>query len=118
MPFSRRANWYVGLVVAFVVLLAAVNWAGRRRIYHTVESVGAELDAAGIGRGTPSQRVLAVLDSLNAKHSDLAADGTIGALIGPSSQNALIRGDIRIEFRFDSTQRLVARNIREIFTGP
>jgi len=118
MELSRGKRWFTAAAVVVLVLLAALNWFTRKRVYRTVESTAAQLDTAQVKRGTSVPRVLAVLDSLHAIHSDLGKDGTIGALFGPSFESGLIHGDIHIEFQFDSTQRLVSRTIREVLTGP
>jgi hypothetical protein len=117
VTLSRRKVLYIAGIAA-LVLVVAFNWSQRRRDYRSVVSTEAQLDAAGVSPGVKVSRVLAVLDSLGAIHSPLNADRTIGARIGRSFENGMIHGDIHATFRFDTTQRLVARSIREVLTGP
>jgi hypothetical protein len=115
---SRRRKWFVAVGIVLLALIAGLSWVGRRRVYRTVAGTEAQLDSAGLTRGVEARRVIAILDSLGAIHSELNADGTIRARIGRSFEDRLIHGDIHTQFRFDSAQRLVARSTREIFTGP
>ena len=99
-------------------LWGAFNWVTRRRVYRTVTSSEAVLDAAGLVPGVPVARVVTVLDSLHAVRAALRPDGTMGARIGPSFQDVFISGDIYAEFTFDSSGRLLSRHVKERLTGP
>jgi hypothetical protein len=115
---SRRTRGIA--IVAFLLIGAfgALNWVGRRRVYRTVESSEAVLDAAGVVPGISPSRLLAILDSLGFEHSALSADGKVGARLGRSFEEFMIQGDLLAQFSFDSTGRLSTRHVREVLTGP
>jgi hypothetical protein len=48
----------------------------------------------------------------------MRTDRAVGARLGRSSEDFIIRGDLLAEFRFDSTGRLTSHTVREVFTGP
>jgi hypothetical protein len=114
----RRRRWIIGIAVLCLVLLGAVSWAGRRRVYRTVDDTKMLLVVAGISPGIPAPRLLAILDSLRVEHSELGSDGVVGARMGRSFEDFMIHGDIHADFRFDSTGRLASQAVREVLTGP
>lgn len=115
---SRRGRWTATLLVLALASCAALSWVTRRRVYRTVASTEASLDAAGLVHGASSARVRRVLDSLHATYSVRPTERTIAAVLGPSFEDVVTSGDIYAEFAFDSTGHLASRLVKERLTGP
>lgn len=114
----RTIRWLAALGLLVVVVVGALSWVGRRRVYRTVASSETTLDSAGVRPGIPASRLMTILDSLGVTHSPMSADGTVHARLGRSFEELMVQGDILAEFRFDSAGRLTSRRIREVLTGP
>jgi hypothetical protein len=112
----RRHPWLTGALCA--VLLAGALWAWRESRRPSIEGVRRALAAAGVAQGTPAPRVLAVLDSLGAEHSDVLRDGRVTANFGESWRVLIMYANVFGAFQFDTTGHLVAQHFEEIASGP
>ena len=106
------------LPVLVAVLALTTGCASKANTY--------QLTSIEIGTGvhlgaTPSQ-VVAVLDSRHVEHTSYSVDPSKGRFLTAVSRDRsswhLIRVDHVVEFRFDSSDRLVAKIARDYLTGP
>ena len=112
--WRRRLAWLVGILGLIAI---AAWWALGPHTYQTVPQVRAKLRAT-IPDRAPLTRVLAVLDSLHAEHSDLTGDSVVTANFGKSSRQAIVYWEIFGTFIFDSSRTLASYKLEEIGTGP
>jgi hypothetical protein len=117
MSWHLSRRWIL-IGAMLVAVLAAVSWMGRRREYRTVAGVEAVLDGSGVRPGASAERVLEVLDSLQATHSDFVAGGVVTVNFGRSFSDLFVGGAIAGRFQFDTAGRLVSRELEEYLTGP
>ena len=66
--------------------------------------------------GTTKSNVKQFLDAKRWPYSDVGS--TVQAIVRDASHDFLIRRDIQIRFFFDSKDRLISSEIKDIFTGP
>lgn len=109
MSWHLSKRWTV-IAAVLVAVLAVVSWIGRRREYCTTAGMETALNAAGVQPGASVERVFAVLDSLQATHSELAPDGVVTVSFARSFSDLFVRGDITGRFQFDMAGRLVSRS--------
>jgi len=105
------------LIVLFGGLVAYV---------YAIEHGTSQLTSVEIGtdvhlEATPSQ-VVAVLDSRHVEHTRCSVGSSKGCILTAVSRDRsswhLIRADHVVEFRFDSSDRLVAKIAKDYLTGP
>jgi len=113
---NSKRRWLL-LVAALVLVLVAGWWLVAPHTYMTVREVRASL-AAAIPDGADASRVLAILDSLHAEHSDLVRDSLVTANFGKSWRQGIISAEIFGTCYFDSQRHLVTDKVEEISTGP
>jgi hypothetical protein len=68
--------------------------------------------------GSAPQDALRALDSLRVEHSSYGPNRLITANFGPTSNDGLVSGAVFVELYFDNSDRLIRREVKEIFTGP
>ena len=116
-PSANSRRGWSSIVVALVLVLVAGWWLVAPHTYMTVREVRASL-AAAIPDGADASRVLAILDSLHAEHSDLVRDSLVTANFGKSWRQGMISAEIFGTFYFDSQRPLLTYKVEEISTGP
>ena len=88
----------------------------RPRRYITVQQIEDQLRSR-TPIGASAERVLAVLDSMKAGHSDTSR-GVISANFGKSYESTPVYGAIYGTFNLDARGQLASYKIEELFTGP
>lgn len=69
--------------------------------------------------GSNKSQVIAFLDGRKIEHSGyLETEKAVYAIIRNTSQGAIVKGAIKIEFYFDEQANLKNYTIKEVFTGP
>ena len=103
------------LVVVFTLMTGCASKANISQLTSVEIGMDAPLGA------TPSQ-VIAVLDSKHIEHSSYSIDASKGRILTAVSRDRaswqLIRVDHVLEFRFDSSDRLVTKIAKDYLTGP
>jgi hypothetical protein len=77
--------------------------------------------SAGVALKTTPVQVLAFLDAQHIEHSSYRIDPVKGRVISAVSRGSkwsLIRSDHAVDFRFDDSDRLVAKDMHDFYTGP
>ena len=111
----RRRRLFTWGAILFAVL--AGLWVWRVSTRPSIKRVERSLASAGIVRGTSVARVLTVLDSLGAVHSDLSRDQEVAARFGVSSRGIVVSSEVFGAFHFDSAGELESWTITEKHTG-
>lgn len=104
--------------VAALILTCAIAFSCRTRT--SVARVEATLESL-LPLGADTIRSLRVLDSLGVEHSAyVQKDRLIQASFGTSGRRyfGLVRDDVYVTLHYDSTHRLVRREVKELSTGP
>ena len=105
-------NWLVIGICSLIML------GGCSRKTTDAASVRREI-LARIPAGSKASEVIRYLDSVRIEHSDyLENERKMRAIIRSASKTLLVRGDIEVNFSFDSNAILDSITVKEVFTGP
>ena len=109
------------IVVAVVIVAIQTIQFSRnfnRRIVNLTDEQARLMIRNELPAGTSKFRVKQFLDSKKWPYGDRDNGSTIQTMIHDAEQNGLIRTDIQIQFHFNSDDKLISYEIKDIHTGP
>ena len=105
-------------VVVAIVEFRVVQFSGNfnRRIVNLTDEQARLMLNNELPRGTTRLRVKQFLDRKNWPYSDIGS--TVQTMIHDAEHHGFIRTDIQIKFLFDSEDKLISYEIKDLSTGP
>lgn len=114
MTFRMTRYLLTGLMSVLVCGCSQADQSGVMKTKEIEALVRKEVPA-----GSSSAQVITFLDANKIEHSGYQEkQRTIYGIVRNTSQGAMMKGSIQIEFHFDERAKLKDHTVKEVFTGP